>query len=130
MADDKFDDTDVQIAALEAEVKHHDKQISRLEDDVRGLHSVSENHKLILARLDGISDNVQQLAEDLAHSVQASNDQHKEMAEKVDKLRTEDLPQLKVEIAQLKVKSGVWGAIGGLVALATAILFSFFKHLN
>lgn len=35
---------------------------------------------------------------------------------------TKDVGTLKVEVARLQVKSGIWGAVGGVVSLATIIL--------
>jgi hypothetical protein len=48
--------------------------------------------------------------------------------EKLDRVRTEDLPSLRVEVAReiaaLKVKAGVWGVIGGVLASVGALLVS------
>ena len=48
--------------------------------------------------------------------------------EKVDRVRTEDIPNLRVQIATdisaLKVKAGVWGAAGGVLGSLAAILIA------
>ena len=48
--------------------------------------------------------------------------------EKVDRVRTEDIPNLRVQIATdisaLKVKAGMWGGIGGLLGSMAAILIA------
>lgn len=48
-----------------------------------------------------------------------------EVDKKVDALRTDDLSSLKVEIAMLKVKSGAWGGLGGLIVVLATVLVKF-----
>jgi hypothetical protein len=46
-----------------------------------------------------------------------------EINDKLERLRNEDLSQLKIDIAMLQIKSGVWGALAGLcVAIGAALL--------
>lgn len=42
--------------------------------------------------------------------------------QKLDKVRTEDLPAIRVEVSALKVKAGAWGAVAGLLGSLAAIL--------
>lgn len=48
------------------------------------------------------------------------------MDEKLDKVRTEDLPGLRVEVARevaaLKVKAGLWGAVAGAIPAITMLV--------
>ena len=39
----------------------------------------------------------------------------------------EDMTKLRIEVAMLKVKSGIWGAAAGLIAVATYLAFAFLK---
>lgn len=41
---------------------------------------------------------------------------------KLDRFREEDLAQIKLEVAMLKVKSGLWGGLSGLVTAVGAAL--------
>ena len=41
---------------------------------------------------------------------------------KIEETRSTDIAQLRIEIAMLKVKSGMWGALGGLVTGLTALI--------
>lgn len=45
-----------------------------------------------------------------------------EVDNKIVRLHTEDISALKVEIAMLKVKAGMWGIGGGLIASLGALL--------
>lgn len=42
--------------------------------------------------------------------------------EKLDRVRTEDLPGLRVEIGALKIKAGIWGLAAGLLGSIAVIL--------
>jgi hypothetical protein len=46
---------------------------------------------------------------------------------KIDTFRAEDIATLKVEVAMLKVKAGMWGALCGLVTGVLAALVSYLK---
>jgi len=39
-----------------------------------------------------------------------------------------ELTNVRVEIGMLKVKSGVWGLIGGLIPVAIALILNLFKN--
>lgn len=54
------------------------------------------------------------------------SDGQKEYQEKADAAFLD----LKVEIANLKVKSGVWGLVGGAIPVAIGLLVSFFLKSN
>jgi len=43
-----------------------------------------------------------------------------ELRGEIQSIRQADIPDVKTEIAMLKVKSGVWGSIGALMVLAIA----------
>lgn len=47
---------------------------------------------------------------------------------KVDQQRN-DITDLKVDIGQLKVKSGVWGAIAGFITVGITLAITFIKNL-
>lgn len=47
---------------------------------------------------------------------------------KVDVFRADDMAGVKVEIALLKQKAGLWGAIAGLVPSALAALIWYLSH--
>ncbi len=51
--------------------------------------------------------------------LERNNNDHESMSDKLDKIA--------VEIAMLKVKSGLWGTIGGLVSAAVFLLISYAK---
>lgn len=44
--------------------------------------------------------------------------------EKLDKVRTEDLPAIRVDVGQLKVKAGVWGGVAGILASLGVLVVS------
>jgi hypothetical protein len=49
--------------------------------------------------------------------------------DKISKLRGEDIADIKVDIAMLQVKAGIWGAVAGLaVAISAVVLRVFFGH--
>lgn len=46
-----------------------------------------------------------------------------DLDKKLDKVRAEDIPALRVDVAGLKVKAGAWGMMGGaLVGLGTLVV--------
>lgn len=46
----------------------------------------------------------------------------------VSQIRTEDIPAIRVEIAMLQVKAGIWGAAAGTVPVALAVAFIWIKN--
>lgn len=50
----------------------------------------------------------------------------KEINQRVADIREIDVPALKVEIAMLKVKSGVWGLVGGSIPVCVMLLMKLF----
>jgi hypothetical protein len=46
---------------------------------------------------------------------------------KIDAMREDDIAALKVKIAMLEVKAGMWGALMGLVTGALAVLVAYLK---
>jgi hypothetical protein len=46
---------------------------------------------------------------------------------KMDSFRNEDIAALKVKIAMLEVKAGIWGAVSGLLAGGLAALVAYLK---
>lgn len=60
--------------------------------------------KLILHRLDAQHSDIQKVKDDVSG------------------IRTEDIPGLKTEIALLKLKSGVFGALAGMIPVLIALL--------
>jgi len=51
-----------------------------------------------------------------------------ELERKVDAMRADDITAVKVEIALLKQKAGLWGAIAGLIPGALAALVWYLSH--
>lgn len=51
--------------------------------------------------------------------------QIRELDKKLDNLLQEAIPGLRVEIAMLKVKSGLWGAVAGFLPVALMLLIQF-----
>lgn len=46
-----------------------------------------------------------------------------EVDAKIERLRSDEISKLKVDVAMLQVKAGMWGALGGLaIALGTVLL--------
>lgn len=70
-----------------------------------GRNGWSEYQKLVLSRLDGQDRSLTELGNE------------------VKELRSKDVVDLKVEIAMLKVKAGLWGAAAGAVPGALAVLY-------
>jgi hypothetical protein len=50
-----------------------------------------------------------------------------ELDTKFDSLKDDQISKLKIEIAMLKVKSGVWGSIGGLIPVVIFFAVEIFK---
>lgn len=48
-----------------------------------------------------------------------------ELNKKIDDLRATDISQLKVDVAMLQVKSGIWGGLAGIVVTMGAILLKY-----
>lgn len=46
---------------------------------------------------------------------------------KIDQFRAEDIASLKVEVAMLKVRAGMWGAVSGLITGVLAALVAYMK---
>jgi len=51
-----------------------------------------------------------------------------ELERKMDAMRADDIASVKVEIALLKQKAGLWGAIAGIVPSALAALIWYLSH--
>jgi len=49
------------------------------------------------------------------------NSQLSELDAKVDQLKNEQISQLKVEIAMLKIKASVWGLMGGAIPVVILV---------
>lgn len=50
------------------------------------------------------------------------------LTDEVSELRTKDITDLKVEIAMLKIKAGLWGAAAGAVPAALAVMYIWIDH--
>ena len=50
------------------------------------------------------------------------------LEEEIRSIRTEDIPELKIEIAMLKVKAGAWGAIAGMIPSLAALFYVWFRN--
>jgi hypothetical protein len=67
-----------------------------------------------------ILDSLERLAKEIAALRERLDDQREEIGARFDALRRHDLEGMKIDIAMLKVKASMWGAVGG--AIAGAIL--------
>lgn len=67
--------------------------------------------RLVLGRLDQLDKKVEQLGDDI-HAMQR-----------------EDINSLKIEVAMLKVKAGIWGAAAGLLPAALFVGFEIMKGM-
>lgn len=47
-----------------------------------------------------------------------------ELNSKIDDIRANDISQIRIEVAMLQVKAGVWGGLGGLIAGVGAVLLA------
>lgn len=54
--------------------------------------------------------------------------QVQDLERKVDAFRADDIANVKVEIALLKQKAGLWGAVAGLIPGAIAALIMWMSH--
>lgn len=50
-----------------------------------------------------------------------------EMKDAIEKMR-ECISSMKVNVAKLEVKSGIWGAIAGFVTAAVALIAAYIRH--
>lgn len=55
------------------------------------------------------------------------SEQIRDLAKKLDNLLQEAIPGLRVEIAMLKVRSGIWGAVAGFLPVALMLLVQFLR---
>jgi len=58
----------------------------------------------------------------IVRELQRLEDRLKGLDEKLDMVRTIDLPGIRVDVAGLKVKAGIWGAAAGLLGSMGALL--------
>lgn len=50
-----------------------------------------------------------------------------DLKEEVSELRTKDITDLKIDIAMLKIKAGVWGAAAGMIPAVVAVSIAMLK---
>lgn len=115
------------IPMIIEQISNQDKRLERVEDlilDQRDMIAALKNepaHEVLLTKLEMLQQEIQEMSD-------KSSKQHGELASKVDQIRTKDLPQINTEIALLKLKSGAWGALGGLIAIASLLIVEFLKR--
>lgn len=63
----------------------------------------------------------------LLKSVEETKDAVAVLAEEMKEVRQIDMPNLRIEIAKLNIKAGIWGAIGGAIPIAVGILLGWLK---
>lgn len=73
---------------------------------------------------DSVSDNIEQLHKD----IDKVKEEHKELVDVVNALRTKDIPKLQIAIAELKVKAGAWGLVGSGIAVIIGLAIYFLKE--
>lgn len=69
-----------------------------------------EYRRLVLGELKRVNDNIETLER------------------KIESFRQEDIQKIKVDIAMLQVKSGLWGGASGLLAALGVVLMSVVKN--
>jgi len=52
----------------------------------------------------------------------------KSLGDEMNSIRIKDVPALQVEIAMLKIKAGMWGAIAGMVPAALAVVYIWLQY--
>ena len=59
-------------------------------------------------------------------ALKRNSDEHKALSEGINKMLTDELPALKIELATLKkefqIKAGIWGSVAGLLSGLGALL--------
>jgi hypothetical protein len=108
------------IEQLEKRLQKVEYALADQREMMSDLRENSSVHEVLLAKLE-------MLQNEIKHMSDQSNKQHNELADKVDQIRTVELPKFSTEIALLKLKSGAWGAIGSIVAVACLLLLEFLK---
>jgi hypothetical protein len=67
----------------------------------------------------------------LNHTVEGVDDKLDKMKEdfddKIERMKEDHITPLKVEIAMLKVKSGMWGLVGGAIPVILMVLIELLK---
>jgi len=80
----------------------------------------SEYQKLVLSTLEDHKDLINKVNDRIS-------DEIKGVDAKVNEIRTQDIPSIHVEIAMLKVKSGIWGLVGGLLMFLVTLGLNFLR---
>jgi len=109
-----------QTEQLEKRLQKVEYSLADQKEIISDLRENSSVHEVLLAKLE-------MLQNEIKHMSEQSHKQHNELADKVDEIRTVELPKFSTEIALLKLKSGTWGAIGSIVAVACLLLLEFLK---
>jgi hypothetical protein len=83
------------------------RQQSGSDEDMAEEESWTQYRRLILAELQRINDTIV------------------EVDKKLDRMRSDDISQLKVDVAMLQVKSGVWGGLAGAIVAVAAVFMTY-----
>lgn len=51
----------------------------------------------------------------------------KAMEGKIDKLTTEQIPDIRIEVEKLKIKAGLWGLVAGSIPVIGAVFMLYFR---
>jgi hypothetical protein len=91
-----------------------DRKISELDDKMHN-------------RVAGVSGRILELQRDIDHRVEALDDRMDNrisgVQARINELQTAEIGDLKTEVALLKLKAGVWGAVAGMLPATVLILY-------
>lgn len=111
----------------------HDRNISDILKEIQTSNQKLSDFKLDVSKdIDAhkmsckISEEFPKLARDIEGIKASLNNIRKD--EKVIADNTKDIGEIKLDVARLQVKSGLWGAIGGIVGLAMVVAATWFKN--
>jgi len=107
-------------------MKNQDERVSRVEDDLREFSVMSNSVQRILASVDY----QQKMLEDLKESLNKQAEDSKHVAERnmvQHQTQNTEIANIKTEIALLKLKSGWWGLVGGLIAFVALVVAGLFR---
>jgi len=77
-----------------------------------------EYQKLVLSELRRLDENVEKMNERIERAIKHERGNR----QMIDQATHEDIRALQIEVHGLKIKAGIWGLIGGLLPVATALL--------
>lgn len=105
-----------------------EERVERVEEDVRSLQETKPTIERILVS----TEYQQKLIEGIKETLDKQYEENKEVADRnleQHNFQNKEIADLKTEVALLKQKSGMWGALGGIFAFLALLAVEFFKTL-